>query len=280
MSSYYIKEITKNWETGPYYYPNSKEEKDLPPEQWTKGYWWGEDIGEIYFENNSQKAIWMALQGQLSDGNWENRNVDWKFWTKLKPIIDKNKLGWKVNGDYIPYGEWPVDIYELECVWDDLYGVAKYFSENTNYEKENFNNDINQVTKSMATSLRPIGYIDQTVSDTIKKYEEITNSDWFKQAYTNKSLYPGEKKEIPLRIKMLMERCEQGKHIWRHFKATDGVDSFFEPTGMEKLVHYINGPPEKRGCIVCGKEEIKREYWEETGKNAKIVKIVVGDDNV
>jgi len=280
MSSYYIKEITKNWETGPYYYPNSIEEKDLPQEQWTKGYWWDEDIGEIYFENDSQKAIWMALQGQLSDGNWENRNVDWRFWTQLKPIIDKNKLGWKVNGDYIPYGEWPIDIYELECVWDEYYEVAKHFSGNTNYEKENFNDDINQVAKSMGISLRPIGYIDQTVSDTIKKYEEIKNSDWFEQAYKNKSICPKEElDQIPMRIKLLMERCDAGKHVWKEYDDNQCVDDLsFEPIGSITLQGYIGGVPRRRGCVICGKIEIKKEEWvEKTHPKGTITKIIVGE---
>jgi len=154
---YELEELSKNWERGSWYYPNYTEKN---PDKETKAYWWEENFGEIHFENNSQKAIWMMLQGQLSDGYWENANVDWEFWRKLKPIVD-NTLGWRCNNDYIPFGEWPVCVYGvLDCLKDEYKGVAKHYSELKNYDDDAFYHDLDMVKESMGKSLRKIGYLE------------------------------------------------------------------------------------------------------------------------
>lgn len=63
----------------------------------------GEDIyervydewdGEIHFKTMPQIGIWNnMIIGQLSDGMWENSNVDWFFWNALEPMIKEPK-GW------------------------------------------------------------------------------------------------------------------------------------------------------------------------------------------
>jgi len=242
---------------GPYYYDGQNENKK---------YYWDEGFGEIHFMNERQGWIWLnCVLGQLSDGYWENSNVDYIFWFKLKVICD-GKLGWKVNDDSMPIGIWPV---QLNFIYEEIIRRVKYkFDEYEDIELEINNGaynllqlDIQSIEDSMGTSLRPIGYIDQTVSDTIEKYEEIKNSDWFKRAYENKSLYPGEKKEIPLRIRKLMERCKEGNHEWKYYMHSEKVDEFFNKTGFVTMLGYPMGEPKMRGCLICGKIEQQREEW-------------------
>ena len=77
-------------------------------------------IGEIHFQNNEQIAMWeLFILGHLSDGYWENSNVDWGFWHELRPIISEQK-GWIANR--VPTGGmslWLGEMLEMDC-YDEL----------------------------------------------------------------------------------------------------------------------------------------------------------------
>jgi hypothetical protein len=151
---YNLEELQKQWDDGPWFYVDYKNDPDK------KDYYWKNSGKEIHFKNSCQKAIWILIQGQLSDGHWENRDVDWSFWMELKPIVD-GTIGWKTKGVYVPRGEWPVYIFELDkdILLDIKETLQKYFKIN-DYTNETFETDIQEVMDSMGTSLRTIGYID------------------------------------------------------------------------------------------------------------------------
>jgi len=152
---YEVEQLKKEWDVGPFYYPDYKNN----PEKIS--YWWDNNYGEIHFENDRQKAIWLIIQGQLSDGHWENRNVDWTFWARLKPIVD-NLIGWKTNTNYIPTGEWPVDLWELDDfeILVEIRSAIQEFLNLNDYSPEGFRKDLQKVMNSMGTSIRKIGYIE------------------------------------------------------------------------------------------------------------------------
>jgi hypothetical protein len=99
-----------------YYYENN-EKKQYEPK------------GEIYFKNNIQIALWEGeILGQISDGIWENSEVDWLFWIHMKPIISEDIIGWKRYDNYVPIN-WAIDLYELlneEILQNNLIETAKF----------------------------------------------------------------------------------------------------------------------------------------------------------
>lgn len=128
-------------------------------------YWWDNPQGEIHFRNRSQLRIWVQeWLGQISDGVWENSNVDYAHWYSLKPIID-GRLGWKRYDDYVPIGgEWPYEQWQLlEYVGDRMmqYGAEgwKEDGHTDRYTKEQFQKDLDDISKSIKTSIRRIGYV-------------------------------------------------------------------------------------------------------------------------
>jgi hypothetical protein len=66
------------------------------------------------------------------------------------------------------------------------------------------------------------------------------------------------------RFESLLERCKNGKHIWKYWKGNDCVDRVtLEPTGMSTLLAFVGEEPEYRGCPICGKREVLIKYWED-----------------
>jgi len=130
--------------TEPYYYTGyAGQEK--------KRKYWDEALGEIHFKNENQVEIWVRVLGQVSDGYWGNRIRDWMFWYQLKPIVD-GTLGWKRYDDVVPIrDEWPIDYCDIE---DNLRG-----DEWEKVPEEKFQEDLRDVSESVSTSLRRIGYL-------------------------------------------------------------------------------------------------------------------------
>jgi hypothetical protein len=65
-----------------------------------------------------------------------------------------------------------------------------------------------------------------------------------------------------IRLTTLRQDCNAGKHIWRTWSANTVVDPVtFKPTGISHLVHYIDGEPTFRGCVVCGRKEQLKSEW-------------------
>jgi len=149
--SYEVESLKKEWDKGPHYHDHGPDGPYLA--------WWKPGC-EIHFENDQQKAIWMMLLGQLSDGYWENSNINWMFWYSLTPIVD-GTLGWKVDHNNIPSGEWPVDI---SCLEEHLYDIFQPAVENyfdlESYSNDQFYEDYKKVEISMGKSLRKIGYLE------------------------------------------------------------------------------------------------------------------------
>ena len=163
MIDYDVKTLKEEWEKGPHYYHHDRPEgfdwnNEVEREK-LKRYYWEDNEGEIHFNNDKQKALWLLLQGQLSDGQWENSDVDWCFWTKLKVIVD-GTLGWKCYDDYIPDGEWPVNIFELEDTLDDYKKSIETFLDIEEIDEETWYDDVHDVEQSMGKSIRKIGYLE------------------------------------------------------------------------------------------------------------------------
>jgi len=116
-----------------------------------KKYYWEEAKGEIHFKNDDQLYLWRLILGQISDGYWENKINNWRFWYELKPIVD-GALGWKRYDDVVPLGdEWPTDYYPImENLWNEM---------PTGYSHTKFEIELADVASSVATSLRKIGYL-------------------------------------------------------------------------------------------------------------------------
>jgi hypothetical protein len=152
-------------------------------------------IGTIYFENEAQRAIWVCeLLGQMSDGIWENEDVDVGFWESLKPEIDPKIRGWRCDTDRIPTcmgvdasrliefvddrcidyvrlakAGCPLDridhvnLYSESSLPDKLTDEEKAWlaaSKEIDYDRDQLWDDLFAIREIMGNSLRKIGYID------------------------------------------------------------------------------------------------------------------------
>jgi hypothetical protein len=130
---------------GPYYYC------DKPYNDSNKRYYWDEAIGYIYFKNEIQKAIWVQeILGQISDGEWENSINDWEFWYRLVPVIN-NTLGWRATRRPQEGDEWPRNYSRLDLGSMKQIGIDI----DPNYTDEQFYTDLNEISISVMTNLKP-----------------------------------------------------------------------------------------------------------------------------
>jgi hypothetical protein len=50
-------------------------------------------INTIAVRNEAQRILYEEMQGQFSDGFWENSNMSWEDWSHAEVIVDPENVG-------------------------------------------------------------------------------------------------------------------------------------------------------------------------------------------
>jgi hypothetical protein len=98
----------------------------------------------LYVRTKTQKAIFEnELQGQLSDGNWENTNTDSRLWDcDVRVTNDKSKLGCNFAVRH------PVNFADEDMIGWIGDRMVKYGSAvNPSYNEKKLVADLNELTK-------------------------------------------------------------------------------------------------------------------------------------